>query len=133
MSKDLLFKLISIVKQKSKIDDEIINFLNLIFSANAERVLETIKRGITKYKIDDKVLWTAMGENSEHIIFPKIYCSCHDFYLNVVIDRKRDFCKHILAQLICDSLKNYENKVITREELMLLFKDELETIIYPGL
>ena len=133
MSKDLLFKLISILNDKSKIDDEIINYLNSIFSENAERVLETIKRGITKYHIEDRVIWTAMGENSEHIIYPKIYCSCPDFYLNVVIERKRDYCKHILAQIICDILNNYNEKDLSYNEFKILFKDELETISNPKL
>jgi predicted nucleic acid-binding Zn finger protein len=133
MSKDLLFKLISILKDKSKIDDEIINYLNSIFSENAERVLETIKRGITKYHIEDRVIWTAMGENSEHIIYPKIYCSCQDFYLNVVIERKRDYCKHILAQIICDTLNNYKEKDLSYSEFKILFKEELETISNPKL
>lgn len=133
MSKDLLFKLISILKDKSKIDDEIINYLNSIFSENAERVLETIKRGITKYHIEDRIIWTAMGENSEHIIYPKIYCSCQDFYLNVVIERKRDYCKHILAQIICDVLNKYDDKDLSYNEFKILFKDELETISNPKL
>ena len=129
MSKDLLLKLISIVKEKSKIDDEVLNYLNSIFSENSDRVLETIKRGIIKYHIDDRFIWTAMGENSEHIIYPKIYCSCQDFYLNVVIERKRDFCKHILAQIICESLSNYDEKNLSYEEFRTLIKDELETFI----
>jgi predicted nucleic acid-binding Zn finger protein len=133
MSKDLIFKLISILKDKSKIDDEIINYLNSIFSENAERVLETIKRGITKYRIEDRVIWTAMGENSEHIIYPKIYCSCQDFYLNVVIERKRDYCKHILAQIICDVLNNYAEKDLSYDDFKILFKDELEIISNPKL
>jgi predicted nucleic acid-binding Zn finger protein len=131
MSKDLLLKLVSIVKKKNKIDDEILNFLNLIFSEKAERILETIKRGITKYYVGDRVIWVAMGENSEHIVYPKIYCSCQDFYLNVVIDRKRDFCKHILAQIICEVLNNYKEKKISYNEFRNLFKDELNTIINP--
>jgi predicted nucleic acid-binding Zn finger protein len=133
MSKDLLFKLISIVKDKSKIDDEVINYLNSIFSENAERVIETINRGITKYHIEDRFIWTAMGENSEHIIYPKIYCSCQDFYLNVVIERKRDYCKHILAQIICDVLNDYDEKDLSYNEFKILFKDELEIISNPKL
>ncbi len=133
MSKDLIFKLISILKDKSKIDDEIINYLNSIFSEKAERVLETIKRGITKYRIEDRVIWTAMGENSEHIIYPKTYCSCQDFYLNVVIERKRDYCKHILAQIICDVLNNYAEKDLSYDDFKILFKDELEIISNPKL
>jgi predicted nucleic acid-binding Zn finger protein len=129
MSKDLLLNLISLVKEKSKIDDEILNYLNSIFSENADRILETIRRGITKYHIDDRIIWTAMGENSEHIIYPKMYCSCQDFYLNVVIDRKRDFCKHILAQIICDILNNYNEERLSHDEFRIMLNDEINNFI----
>ncbi|TFG03490.1 MAG: hypothetical protein EU542_02090 [Promethearchaeota archaeon] len=131
MSKDLLLNLISLVKEKSKIDDEILNYLNSIFSENADRILETIRRGITKYHIDDRIIWTAMGENSEHIIYPKMYCSCQDFYLNVVIDRKRDFCKHILAQIICDILNNYNEERLSHDEFRIMLNDEINNFINP--
>ena len=51
-----------------------------------------------------------MGENNEYLIYPKIYCGCIDFYKNVIINRIRDFCKHIIAQIICEALNNYKEK-----------------------
>ena len=131
MSKDLLLKLVAIVKEKSKIDDEVLNYLNSIFSENSDRILETIKRGVIKYHLGDKIIWTAMGANSEHIIYPKLYCSCQDFYLNVVIERKRNFCKHILAQIICENLNNYSEKNISYNDFKTLINDELDPFVNP--
>jgi len=110
MSKDLLFKLFSIVEGKADIDEEIIRNINDIFSNKAERVLEVVKKEISKYiyKPSNRTIWVAMGEKCEHIIYPKIYCSCQDFYKNVVVSRKRDFCKHILAQVICEALNDFQ-------------------------
>ena len=44
----------------------------------------------------------------EYLIYPKLYWGCHDFYNSVIIKRKRNFCKHLLAQVICEALNNFQ-------------------------
>ena len=109
-SKDLLFQLESIVKDKKKINFEVIDYLNYIFFGKSERVLEVIKRGIIKkvIKSTGRTIWIAKGEGSKHLIYPKLYCSCQDFYKNVVIKQEKFFCKHILAQVISEALNDYK-------------------------
>lgn len=111
-SKDLLSEIYSKIKSKKLIDEEFINYLESIFPDKSPNILEVIKRGITKYtfKPSNRIVWTAMGENNEYLIYPKIYCGCIDFYKNVIINRIRDFCKHIIAQIICEALNNYKEK-----------------------
>ena len=111
-SKDLLSEIYSKIKSKELIDEEFINYLESIFPDKSPNILEVIKRGITKYtfKPSNRIVWTAMGENNEYLIYPKIYCGCIDFYKNVIINRIRDFCKHIIAQIICEALNNYKEK-----------------------
>ena len=125
MSKDLLFILQSKVKEKGIVDDDLIKYIDSIFSGKYERVLEVIKRGIIKniYKPSNRIIWIAVGENSEHLIYPKLYCSCQDFYKNVVIKRKRDFCKHILAQVICEVLENFKLVELKDNEFKSLIND----------
>jgi predicted nucleic acid-binding Zn finger protein len=108
-SKDLLFQLESIVKKKGFISADTIDFINKIFSDKSERVLEVIGRGIKRnvYLPSGRILWTAIGEETEHIIYPKLYCSCQDFYKNVVIKKKQPFCKHIIAQAIAEVLNEF--------------------------
>ena len=110
MSKDLLLKIFDKARQKQIIDEDFINFLELIFPDKSSNVMETLKRGITKYtyKPSNRVVWTAMGRNQEHLIYPKLFCSCQDHYKNVVVNRKREFCKHIIAQIISEALHNYK-------------------------
>jgi predicted nucleic acid-binding Zn finger protein len=111
-SKDLLSEIYSKIKSKELIDEDFINYLESIFPDKSPNILEVIKRGITKYtfKPSNRIVWTAMGENNEYLIYPKIYCGCIDFYKNVIINRIRDFCKHIIAQIICEALNNYKEK-----------------------
>jgi len=125
MSKDLLFNFFSMLKEKIQIDEEVISYINQIFSNKAERVLDVVKRGMSKnvYKPSNRVVWTVMGENCEHIIYPKMYCSCQDFYKNVVVSRKRLFCKHILAQVICEALNNYNTTELKDKEFIDLINN----------
>ena len=113
-SKDLLSEIYSKIKDKGLIDEDFVNFIESIFPDKSPNILKVIKRGITKYtfKPSDKIVWTAMGQNNEYLIYPKVYCGCIDFYKNVVIKRIRGFCKHIIAQVICEALNNYQISII---------------------
>jgi predicted nucleic acid-binding Zn finger protein len=126
MSKDLLFELHKKAVKKQIIDDEFISFLERIFPDKSANVLEVLKRGIIKYIYmpSKRIVWAAKGENQEHLIYPRLYCSCQDFYKHVVIKKKRNHCKHILAQIISEALKKFE--VITLEDSE--FKDFIKEL-----
>jgi len=125
MSKDLLFEFFQRLKKKKIIDEDLVLFLETIFPKKSTTVLEVLKRGITKYiyKPSNRIVWTAMGENQEHLIYPRIYCSCQDFYKNVVVNKKRNFCKHILAQLISEAFNNYKLIRLGDKKFSMLIRD----------
>ncbi len=110
MSKDLLFDISLMAKKKGVIDEELLNFIATVFPDKVDKVLKVIKRGITKYTFNPsrRVVWIALGENDEYLLYPKLYCSCQDFYKSVVIQRRRSFCKHLLAQVICEYLPDFK-------------------------
>ncbi|NHJ21782.1 MAG: hypothetical protein EAX91_12620 [Candidatus Lokiarchaeota archaeon] len=125
MSKDLLFDIYLKAKNKSAIDDELISLIDSIFPGKVEKVLEVIKKGITKYyyKPSNRVVWVALGKNCEHMIYPRLYCSCQDFYKNVVIARARNFCKHLVAQAICEGLNDFNELELENEDFDTLVED----------
>ena len=125
MSKDLLFDIYLKAKNKNAIDDELIGLIDSIFPGKVEKVLEVIKKGITKYsyKPSNRVVWVALGKNCEHMIYPRLYCSCQDFYKNVVIVRKRNFCKHLVAQAICEGLNDFNELELENEDFDTLVED----------
>ncbi len=110
VSKDLLFDVYKCVKEYGIINEDLIKYLESIFPNKSPDVLEVIKRGITKYIYtpSDRIIWTAIGENAEYLIYPKTFCSCSDFYKRVIIEKKRNFCKHLIAQIICEALDNFK-------------------------
>jgi predicted nucleic acid-binding Zn finger protein len=126
MSKDLLFDVYSIAKKKGVIDDELINFIDTIFPNKADKVLDVIKKGITKYtyKPSNRVIWLALGENREYLIYPKLYCSCLNFYKEVVINQSIGFCKHLITQVICEALNKYKKVELKDKE----FKDLINNL-----
>ena len=125
MSKDLLFDVRSMAKKRNVIDDELISYIDSILPGKVEKVLDVIKKGITKYnyKPSNRVIWVALGKKCEHMIFPRLYCSCQDFYKNVVIQRKRGFCKHLLAQAICEGLDDFNELDLEDEDFNTLVED----------
>ena len=130
MSKDLLIKVFEKAKGKQLIDEEIISFLEEIFPDKSSDVFESMKRGITRYvcKPSNRVVWTVMGEKQKHLVYPRLFCSCQDFYKNVVVLSKRKFCKHILAQIIIEAFQTYKEKKledIKFKELLSELKLEL--------
>ena len=126
-SKDLLLEVYFKIKNKGLIDEDFVNFIESIFPDKSPNILKVIKRGITKYtfKPSGRIIWTAMGQNNEYLIYPKVYCGCVDFYKNVVIKRIRGFCKHIIAQVICEALSNYQESVI-EDNKFANFMDDLK-------
>jgi len=127
MSKDLLFDISLMAKKKGVIDEELLNFIEGIFPDKVDKVLKVIKRGITKYTFNPsrRVVWIALGENDEYLLYPKLYCSCQDFYKAVVIQRKRSFCKHLLAQVICEFLPDFKESEL-EDDRFNEFIDDLD-------
>jgi predicted nucleic acid-binding Zn finger protein len=125
MSKDLLLKIFEKARKKQLIDEDFISFLELIFPDKSSNVLETLKRGITKYiyKPSNRVVWTAMGRNQEHLVYPKLFCSCQDYYKNVVVNKIREFCKHIIAQVISEALHKFKETTLNDKEFRELVGD----------
>jgi len=128
MSKDLLFELQALIVKKGIIDDEIINFVNANFTLSFEKVLESFRRGIIKniFKPSERISWIVKGEEDNHLVYPKLYCSCQEFYKNVVINRKRNVCKHIIVQILSEALGEYNIKELNDNRYYTMIK-ELES------
>ncbi|MFW9781900.1 MAG: hypothetical protein ACFFFB_06410 [Candidatus Heimdallarchaeota archaeon] len=125
MSKDLLLKVFEKARQKQVMDEDFVTYLEHIFPGKSPDVIEVIKRGITKYvyKPSNRIVWTAMGSNQEHLIYPRLYCSCQDFYKSVVIQNKRNFCKHLLAQVISEGFKEFKEVSLEDSKFKDIIKD----------
>ena len=125
MSKELLFSIYEKVLNKGKLDNEFIEYLEEIFPNKSDKILEVVNRGIIKniYKPSNRIVWTVMGRDQEHIILPKLFCSCKSFYKEVIINRTKKSCKHIIAQIISEALNNFEELELGDSEFKNRIKD----------
>ncbi|MBY8982705.1 MAG: SWIM zinc finger family protein [Candidatus Lokiarchaeota archaeon] len=113
MSKDYLDQLYSNIKENAHKNEAFIEHLEKLFPEQSDKILEVLERGIIKYTYNPskKVVWMVIGENKkEYLLYPRIFCSCQDFYKNTVIKQKRPYCKHLIAQVISEALSLYEEK-----------------------
>ncbi|OYT62510.1 MAG: hypothetical protein B6U69_01550 [Thermofilum sp. ex4484_15] len=67
-----------------------------------------IKREYSKVDI-----WLVYGSKGKpYLVIPDKFCTCRDFYLNVLVRRKVDLCYHILAQKIALRIGKYKEIAI---------------------
>ncbi|MFX1238263.1 MAG: hypothetical protein ACFFAS_18130 [Promethearchaeota archaeon] len=129
MSKDLLNQIFLMVVEKGLIDDDFIRYLDTLFLDKSTNILEVIQRGFTKrlYIPSNRVVWAIKAKKSTktYLIYPRIYCSCQDFYKSVVIKRKRQFCKHILAQTICEALDSFITEKLHDDDFKLIIDETI--------
>jgi len=83
---------------------------------NAAEAVEAV--AVKKYIFEPsgRVVWIVVGKGRDYQIIPEAhYCSCEDFFYNVV-NGKASLCYHIIAQKIASALGKFE-----------LFRDPDET------
>ncbi|MEM3587613.1 MAG: hypothetical protein QXO71_09860 [Candidatus Jordarchaeaceae archaeon] len=110
------------------INGENLEKLAASFGERLWKALRTItERRVTKhtFKPSNKQIWTVSGKNRDYLIISDFYCTCDDFYLNVVIRKKIKVCYHILAKRLAEALDLYTSYSQTDddyEKLMLKLK-----------
>lgn len=125
MRKNVFNSLLKKIEEKSELTEDIIEELKELFPDKIEKTLEILKKGIIQYTFSSsgRKIWAAVGsKNKLHLIYPNMYCSCIDFYKNVVINRKNILCKHLLAYLISSSLNSFEEVSLKDEDFSKFLK-----------
>mgnify|MGYP005831076091 CR=1 FL=1 len=56
----------------------------------------------------NRIEWIMVGKKRDYLIISEFYCSCEDFYINVVLRRSVKYCYHILAKKLAEALKSFE-------------------------
>lgn len=60
------------------------------------------------FRPSDRVVWIAVGQSGEYLIYPHAgYCGCSDFYFRV-IDGETALCYHLIAQKIAEALDHFD-------------------------
>ena len=59
------------------------------------------------FEPSNREAWVVVGKSRDYRVLSEVYCDCEDFYINVIVKRKADFCYHILAQILAQALETY--------------------------
>jgi len=77
-------------------------FLNAWRAINERRVKKYI------FKPSGRIVWIVVGRSRDYLIMPAAnFCSCDDFYYNVM-NEKVYLCYHLIAQRLAESLGLYD-------------------------
>ena len=69
-----------------------------------------VSKKVRRYEFapSGRVVWAVQGRKGEYQVMPDIpFCYCDDYYFRVM-DRKRGFCYHLIAQRIATALSQFE-------------------------
>ncbi|MGQ9720453.1 MAG: hypothetical protein ACUVXA_03930 [Candidatus Jordarchaeum sp.] len=107
--------------------------LESLASTFGERLWKSLRaiteKRVAKYvfKPSNKQIWIVSGKNRDYLVISDFYCSCDDFYLNVVIRKKNKLCYHILAKRLAEALDLYNSYNLSDDKYEKLMQ-KLKTI-----
>lgn len=83
------------------------------------------ERRVKKYVFNPskRVFWVVVGRRRDYLVISDFYCSCDDFYLNVVIRRNAFMCYHLLAKQLAEALTIYDTYAVSDREYEPLIRE----------
>ncbi|PCN50195.1 metal-binding protein [Candidatus Geothermarchaeota archaeon ex4572_27] len=90
------------------------------------RALEALAElRVKKYVLrpSGRVYWVVVGRHRDYWVIPGRYCSCDDFYINVVARGEAEGCYHLKAQRLAEQTGRYEVFEVSDEEAEPLIEE----------
>lgn len=83
------------------------------------------KKKIKKYifKPSNVERWVVEGKTGKYIVLPNLFCQCEDFYISVIIKKKKEKCYHLIAQSIAEQLKNYDEILLSDDKYLEFMRE----------
>ncbi|MFX1563702.1 MAG: hypothetical protein ACFFDP_10415 [Promethearchaeota archaeon] len=81
--------------------------LNRLCGKRFWRALQAVSDNLVKrylFEPSGREAWIVVGKNRDYRVLSDIYCDCEDFYVNVIVKRRAEFCYHILAKILAEAL-----------------------------
>ncbi len=75
------------------------------------KALKAVTDGLIKKYVftpSNRVEWIIVGKKRDYLIVSELYCSCQDFYINVVLRKNAEICYHLLARRLAEALDCFE-------------------------
>ncbi|MCS7107946.1 MAG: hypothetical protein RMH77_04120 [Sulfolobales archaeon] len=95
----------------------------------SDRVKESLyEKRVLRLVCGDTYLWIFNSRDRDYLIIPRMYCSCMDFELNVVIRKTKKYCYHLITQHIAEGRALFKELHVSKESL----NDILVEVLYIG-
>jgi len=114
------------IKNNKKIS---LDQLKILFEEFKERFWKALQivleRSVKNYRFtpSNRIAWVVVGKKRDYLIISDLYCSCDDFYLNIVIRKTAKMCYHLLSKVLATALEYYEEIIVEDERYDQLMKD----------
>ncbi|MFX1449791.1 MAG: hypothetical protein ACFFCM_03040 [Promethearchaeota archaeon] len=115
-------KIDSIIKDIEKNKALTGNSLELLVKEYGERFWRAIRavseRAVKKYTFQPsgQIVWIVVGKTRDYLIsLEDRYCTCDDFYVNVVLKKNSDVCYHVLAKILAEIMELYNTYTVDDE------------------
>jgi predicted nucleic acid-binding Zn finger protein len=103
---DSFEKILDSIGKKRALSIDIIDRLSKVFSIQQMTKVKEIISEIVKvvFKPSNRIVWMKLGTDKDYVIYPRVYCSCMDFFLQGIVKNRKYYCKHLIAQGIAEQL-----------------------------
>jgi predicted nucleic acid-binding Zn finger protein len=121
---DSFDKVLGDIGKHGSLELDSIKRLSKLFPVTQISKVKGIMNEIVKivFKPSNRVVWMKLGADKDYIIYPKLYCSCMDFFLQGISKNRKYYCKHLIAQGIVEALSSQE---VIKEDLDDSFKERI--------
>ena len=95
----------------------------------ARKAVEAVKEGRVKkyvFRPSSKTYWVVVGRARDYLVLPGKYCTCDDFFINVVTRSKVKSCYHLIAQEVAQREGQFEVFEVEDDEGERLLDEWLE-------
>ncbi|HDM23328.1 MAG TPA: hypothetical protein ENG22_00080 [Candidatus Bathyarchaeota archaeon] len=124
MRRNYLRMLLKLLREK-KLLEKYKGKFKVVPEASLNKLGEVVlEKRVKKYVTDTgKVIWVVVGKERDYYVKPNEYCTCRDFFLNVVIRKKRKWCYHMLAVEVAIDLGFFEEIKLSEDELLAVAEE----------
>jgi len=105
--KEEILALLKDIQQKHGLSGTSLTKLNQLCGKRFWKALQAVSNNLVKRYIfspSGREVWIVVGKNRDYRVLSEIYCDCEDFYVNVIVKRRAEFCYHIIAKILAEAL-----------------------------
>ncbi len=78
-------------------------------------------------------VWVYIGTRRDHIVIPRMYCTCKNFTIKVMAKKQELACKHLIIQWVAYKNKTYRKLELSVNEYLKIIHEIISIGLSPTL